>query len=110
MSWIRFDNSGTKNDLNTRILRYLNNEKQIAVTKYQSKNTILQLTPSTRIIDGVKLNQNLREFMVKDFCADSMNNNIKNKLDTAAKLWSIAKNKKSKKYTRDLFKYFPYLK
>ncbi|WP_125567950.1 SAP domain-containing protein [Companilactobacillus insicii] len=67
---LNLNSSGTKNDLNQKIIRYLNNEKQISTTSTNNKLNS-KLTNSTKIIDGVKLNQELRNFMAKHYGLDS---------------------------------------
>ncbi|MFD1418308.1 SAP domain-containing protein [Companilactobacillus keshanensis] len=163
-SHLSLNTSGTKNDLNHRIIKYLMYTKQDESGEYHDRTLDSKITYSTKIIDGVKLNQELRDFMsthyhmatfkfskemaviirdakskndssitiqtlidihdnkikvntdkdnvsyqwnqfVKDFCLDPKNKNIGNKLIVASNLWKIAKNKRKKIYTRELFKY-----
>lgn len=59
--------SGTKADLNERIVAFLDGKPIQNSVRTTNKTISTPLTLMTRVIDGVKLNADLREFMEKHF-------------------------------------------
>jgi hypothetical protein len=60
---LNLNTSGTKFDLNQRIIKYLNHDPQTNGPSSQHNGITTDLKLSTKIINGVKLNQQLRNFM-----------------------------------------------
>ncbi|GEO63367.1 SAP domain-containing protein [Companilactobacillus nantensis] len=59
--------TGTKYDLNKRIINYLNSETQPIIVMKKQHTVSKVLTLDTSIIDGVKLNQTLRDFLAQHY-------------------------------------------
>ncbi|MFC6176926.1 SAP domain-containing protein [Companilactobacillus huachuanensis] len=68
---LKLNTSGTKYDLNQRIIKYLNHETQTSIINTKNKVINSDLTLDSKIIDGVRLNQKLRDFMSKYYRTDS---------------------------------------
>ncbi|MBL3530552.1 hypothetical protein JMJ99_04155 [Companilactobacillus zhachilii] len=68
---LNLNTSGTKFDLNQRIIKYINHEPQSNSLSYQHHAIATDLKLSTQIINGVKLNQQLRTFMADHYGKES---------------------------------------